>query len=537
MYNQDAAHERQPFYLTTGFLFWGILFLSLLPWFFIHVQQATNSDVLWLSEALRRVLAGGRLTDVAYEQNPPFNMLLYILPVLADKLIRLPLHYGLFFQTTLIVAAGAAATYSILSKWPVLKNGETSIIVAGFILAETLGTLFYYSERDHILSAFIFPFVLLQISLTYRFPYPEKIKWPVFIFGAFLILIKPHNGLLPSLILVHRVWERRNLSVLKDADFLSLAGCTLVYIVMTCVLFPDYVSIILPDALRFYVPMGGLGAVFTLSAAFFTVIFITAIAVYLLPFSPVSKNIIYFLLAAVFINLISFMAQGKGLYYQLLPVTVFLAPALYFTLYNFALMLAKPAAASIGSLIIVIGLTYLYVPMLPHFARHNDYMDLPVSKILLEECPKHKQCKFFMFSRDMGVIQETAHYTGLYSSSRFSSLWFAPVLVKDQKDLRTGHPSQLTRKEIDRSYNRFSNMIAEDFSTQKPDVVVLWTGTSLFDGKNFIDYFSGNENFRKEWKHYRKTRSVKVDLNKYYRGAIPSGQNILQYDVYRRNLP
>src|SRR5690606_32184496 len=113
----------------------------------------------------------------------------------------------------------------------------------------------YFGERDQILGIALFPFVMIQLGLTFSWPRPRPaVFWSVVIFGAVLILLKPHFGLLPTILLLHRAILQRRLALWKDPDFIALVTATSCYILFLLVFFSDYLTIILPDVLRLYLP-------------------------------------------------------------------------------------------------------------------------------------------------------------------------------------------------------------------------------------------------------------------------------------------
>lgn len=517
---------------------WLILLAALIPWFFIRIQQAANSDILWLCEALHRYFSGCNLSTCAYETNPPLSLLIYTFPVLGQDWFGLPLHYTVFLQTFAILLACTWATYKILSAWEKLQVTDVYIIVAGYLLANTIGSSLYFGERDHLVGMVLVPFVLMQLTLTFRLNQPEKLKWPVFMFGGLFILVKPHHGLLPSLILLHRAIHRRNLfTVLRDADFISLTALTSLYVVFVALAFPDYVRIILPDVFTLYMPTHNWKniAEFILTATGFC--FVTAVAACFVPIAPPTKRIVFFLLAAAMISIIPYYVQGMGFYYHVMPVISFMWPAI-------ALVVMYWLASQVGrnipvffTAIFMVVFAYAYAPLNLAYPQHKDYADMPLTKLLEKDCPKDRKCSFFLFNRDMGIINETAYYTNIHHASRFPSLWFLPQLINSGNDLKKSKPSSLNKEELTRYTKKYTDMVAEDFARDKPDVAVIWRPGKKLVNFDFVEFFTKNPDFAKEWKHYRKDQSIKLSYREYFRGAATEKDPILDYDVYRRVSP
>lgn len=534
MHDPAADEMAKPFYLRPGFWFWLIALASLAPWFVVRIQQATNSDILWLCEALTRVLAGGRMSDVAYETNPPLSLFIYTIPVALRSYV--PLHYGTFLQTVLIMGASAYAARRIMRSWSHLDPRAIDIITAGFLLATSLGASLYFGERDHLIGLALFPFILLQITITNNWNRPKGWTWPIFAIGTIFILMKPHYGLLPSLLLLHRLCIRKNASVLKDPDFLCLAILTCLYAGLIAILFPDYLQVILPDVIALYVAMGQWPLI---SGGVYAILIIAVIAGIILAFLKTDrfqKNLMWFLLACTIVNTVPYVVQGMGFYYHLLPAAAWMAPLLCLLLFEWLKTQTRPDAAMLLTMIFSAIMIYIATPLNIGYARHNDYAHFPVSKTLDRYCPMDRPCTFFMFNRDMGILTETAYYTGRHHASRFPSFWFLPELTRAQSNLEAGKPSRLSREKTRWIFNKYATMVADDIATGKPDVILLWQTRDVFPHSDFIHYFSASPAFAKEWENYEKADSLTLTYVDYYgaKGTRVSPQP-MTYEVYLRN--
>jgi hypothetical protein len=518
-------------FFRTGLLFSCAALAALAPWLAVRVQQAANSDILWLCEALHRYLGGLRLSEAAYETNPPLSLLVYILPVLGRDALHLPLHYTVFAQSLLLALLAAGASLRILKARGAPGAGTIYLAAFCFLLANTVGASLYFGERDHLIGIALMPFFLMQLGLTYGWPQPRRLKWPVFLAGSLFILLKPHHGLLPACLLAHRIWRRRDLSAVKDADFISLAAATLAYGAGVFLFFPDYVATILPDALRLYVAGGSWRNVaFPLAAAAGGGAVLAAAAA-ALPKGEI-RWLACRLLAAGMLSLIPYAAQGMGFYYQILPALSFLFTAAGLILCGWLEKEGvKHAAFSAG--LFMTALAYLFAPLNIHYARHKDYANLPLTRLLEAECPARGQCRFFMFNRDMGIVQETAYYTGIPHISRFPSLWFLPEILKARAAPARGGKAPFGKEEADAYAKKYAAMMAEDFRRGKPDVVILWRPGPLLMNFDFVRFFSADPAFAREWRHYRREKTISISYGQYFKGTKPETAP-MEYDVYKR---
>lgn len=532
---QDSPRKS---FLTVNTLFWVATVIVLLPWLYIRSQQATNSDILWLCEALQRVLDGHKLSEAAYETNPPLSLLVYLLPVLAKSFLHIPLHYAVFFQTVALTALSALASYKIMRAWTFLSVQDVNILTAGYVFGATIASSIYIGERDHFIILGLMPFVLAQLTLTFHWPKVKGWIKPAFIAGAVFILLKPHHGLLPTILLAHRMITQKRLTVILDFDFLSLAIATLTYIGLIFIVFPDYVSVILPDVLHLYLSMADWNSVN--KATLTIILFAEALLAVAFVIKMPAKKILLtaFLLFSALVSLIPYVVQGMGFYYHLIPALSFAAAGTGLVLfYWIKKQTEQDTMALFMSLIMLTSMSYVFAPLNIGYTRHQDYAAFPLSKTLIE-CKKNKEdCSFFMFNKEMGIFHETSYYTGVPHDSRFPSLWFLGELIRQQKKIENGEPSHLNKEEADNYFKKFARMIAEDLDKGKPDLLYIWQWDDAeFYPGGFVQYFSTDENFASALKHYKKTGTLELNYVDYYKATQVQDKKIF-YDVYRRVLP
>ncbi|MGZ9097649.1 MAG: hypothetical protein ACXW30_05070 [Micavibrio sp.] len=534
----DQQGPLQKSFLTVNTLFWAVLVVALLPWLYFRSQQATNSDILWLCEVLQRLLDGSKLSDAAYETNPPLSALIYILPVLAKSFLHIPLHYAVFFQTVALTAFSALASYKIMRAWTFLSAQDVNIITAGYIFGTTIVSSIYIGERDHLIILGLMPFVLAQLTLTFNWPQAKGWIKPVFIAGAVFILLKPHHGLLPTLLLAHRMIVQRRLSVIFDFDFLSLALATLAYIGMVFLVFPDYVSVILPDVVHLYLSMGDWNSV--RKAAIIIILFCEALLILAFMLKMPVKKMAFalFLIFSALISLIPYAVQGMGFYYHLIPALSFVTASIGFVLlYWIKKQTGRESITIFLSLIMLAGMAYTFAPLNIGYTRHQDYAAFPLSKTLAACKAEKEDCSFFMFNKEMGIFHETSYYTNVPHDSRFPSLWFLGELIRQQIKIGNGENSHLSKEEAERYFKKFADMIAKDLNRGKPELAYIWQWDDAeFYPGGFIQYFSTDENFSAAWKPYKKTGTLELNYADYYKGTNAQDKKIF-YDIYRRTSP
>lgn len=516
--------------------FWPLLLLALLPWFIIQSQYSMNANIVWLTHGVTRLLDGGTMSGNIYDPNPPLSLLFYIPPVLVAKYSFITLPDALTLYTTLLLALSVWAVHSILGAWHFLSRNDVRIITATYLIAATVVSVFDYGERDHVLLFGLFPFVLAQISLTYRLPLPKKLSWPVFIAGAVLILLKPHHGLLPTLLLVHRmIVQKRLFSIVRDRDFLCLAAATLSYIAIIFLFFRDYTTVIFPDVLTLYMS-AGTKPVILRSLLFVFLIFTTTMLTLSFELPQQKRNLLLGLLFFALISIVPFLVQMKGYHYHRITALVFFSCGTLFLPYLLLSKYITEGKALLVTTILGLSVAHSLYPLNPAYPTHEEYKDYELSR-LIKDCGE--DCSFFMFNESMAIYHVTAFSLGKEHASRFPSYWFLPYLIRQQYLHRKGEEAEIGKERLQQYIDKYTGMVAEDFSSYQPDLVFLAEltadvadGTMPFD---FIDFFSAGAAFRKEWEeHYTKTGTIDINRRIYFPNTILDEDHIITYDIYRR---
>jgi hypothetical protein len=511
-----------------------LLTALLAPWLWLRCQITIHSDILWLSEALKRVLAGGLMQDVAYELNPPLSLLIYSAPVLMEAYTGLPLHIGVIAQTFLIFVMCLGLFYALLKKTPGLDDASRLCLVAGYVVATTLLSAFHFGQRDHLIAMALPPFVLMQVAITQRRVVPG-IGYTLFLaLGSVMILMKPHFGLISLILLAHRFKLQRNFSLLGDRDFLALTFTTLGYGAVVWFGFRDYIDVIVPDVLRYYYLAADNNNVVSIVALSSVVIG----ALYALTYAMGEKQgCVHFIRGLILASIACMgvvLLQNKGFYYHYLPAMVFFVSACGAVFYDLALQKIKnQAVALFGVTIALVALAYICIPLPLNHPRHSGFAEIPLAQEVMTETSGRDVPAFFLFNNNMGLIHELAYYTNTIHSSRFPNLWFLPGLMYYEQQRVQGHLGLEDAARSQRDYQRYGDMLAEDLNRYRPTIVWL-ISPQVFDGKiDLIAFFSSHENFMEAWSYYQYERTVEIHNDVYKKGARLD--TLTPFLMYRRS--
>jgi len=405
-----------------------LLLAGLALWLVNQFGMALNTNHSWLMIAAMRLLDGGTMVGDFFDPNPPLSILIYIPSALMAKYLFIPVFYAPYLFGLICLGFSILAVREILRYWPQPGTDGKTILLFAYIVANTLLTssvYFFFGERDHLVIMGLYPFLLVQLSMNWRYDLPKWLSWPVLVFGAFAVLIKPHYGLLPVLILLHRmVTQKRFVSIVRDADFITLTGAVLAYIVVIFTLFPDYVSFILPEFLSFYLsaknPMVPV-IFFLYSTLILAALVLTSLCG--VPFKKTNLTFLSLFAAAVCMGL--FLLQMKGFYYHLIPAMVFFLTGLSLLSHITARHYFKENLFSTPVIVLLIfSFAYMIRPPQPDLLRHEDYVQTELGKLVQNCAP---ECTFFVFGENMELIHQVSLYSGATHASRFSS----PMVVAE----------------------------------------------------------------------------------------------------------
>lgn len=515
-----------------------LLTVMLLPWLFIQAQLSLNGNTSWLLVSAERLLAGLSMEQGYFEVNPPLSVLYHLPPVILARILPVPEYYLVFAYFVFMIGLSGIAIYKILSHFPSITKAQNHIFIAAYMAANTILLSITLGEREQIVLLGLMPLFLAQLALTFGYQLPKKWLWPVMIFGALAVLIKPHFGLLPTLLLLHRMIVQRKFWVIKDADFIALSVCTLSYLALVFIFFRGFIDVVLPDVLALYVSNTDYDIAMPLLLTHGFLISVLLIVELVIGRPAEQKpNLTIALYFAALICLVPFAVQMKGFYYHLIPALVFLYCAIAMSVYGNLIARIKrdkwQGVIATAFIIVLIGAAYIVRPPMTRFPSHEDYKTLPLSQTI-KSC--ERPCPYFIFHSSTEVLYSTVFYNSEEHASRFPTLWFLPKLVMDAQKLEKGEAADLTAADITHYRKHFAHMVAEDFAIYKPKLLLIGRFDILDDGNifDFADFFSIDEDFKQQWAHYTKDDVLEINRKDYFTGTALEKDYMIQYDVYHR---
>ena len=494
------------------------------PWLFALMGTSLNTNHAWLTICAQRLLDGGKpLTDF-YEPNPPLSIMLYVPGVLLARLTGIPVWYMPYIVGLAAMALSILAVRTLLRRWPVLDEAERMAFIGAYAGASTLlASRMFFAERDEYVVWGLLPFLIAQLAVTRAAPLPRWLLWAVFLPGAAAILIKPHYVLLPAVLILHRMAVRRKFfSVLIDADVLALLAAAGAYALAVALFFPGYVTVILPDFIRFYIPIYrtlALGKALR-GAALLAVLL--AAAQWGPGVSPAARRAARLCVGAAAWCGALFVLQGKGNYYQEIPFMVFAFCGAVLCLQGMLARVCRADIATGAALAAAAVFGFIVTPVKAGFPTHADYRQMELTKIAAQSGGS-----FFVFGEGMEMIHQAALYSGAMQASRFPDLWWLDGMLEGW-----------AAPEKEKFY---ADMVAADLARWKPQMLAIdiniYRGNYRGQGNYFdlITFLSDHSpSFKQEMIHYRREGELLDNRGTYFRGTASGFNRTVDYALYRR---
>ena len=490
-----------------------LFLLCLLPWLVLQPQIRISGDAAWLIHAADLFLSGHRMTEFFFDNNPPLSYMIYA-PVALLAWAGVPAWYVLPFLTMALAGVSLFLTARFLRAWPGLGAAQFWGLLAAFAAAVTLPAQLEWGQKDNLIVLTLFPFLLAQFAMTYKHDTPRWVTRTALVLGVPFLLLKPHYGLLPVLMLVHRAWREKKFSVAFDFDFWALAAGVVLYAAAIWFWFPDFISGALDKSLGLYV--------FAVNSRVFKAAFglmiLAACSLTMVLFAQdegVRKKGAVFLSSMALASTLPFLLQLKGFSLHMLPAISLLAPALFMTISLAAEDFFKKIISPLLVILTVFGAGYLAFPPFFSAPSHADYIRSPLAEYVRGHAAG---CRFFIQADTANITGAIALYTGIPQASRFPSLWFMEGLARArperQKELR----------------KMFAHDMVEDFQRGEPCLVALKTNPSK--SENLLVLMREDPAFKKLWSRYRKAGQGRLDYGHYHAGSRSENLPMEIFDIY-----
>ena len=495
-------------------VYYGAMLLIFAPWIYLQSMVRIPSDAAWLMSAAEHILNGQALSEYYFDTNPPLCFLIYIPAVLLEYL-GLKSWQALQIYTLILSFISFGLTAYFLKKWDINETSRRVILVFYAIGLICLPFL-EYGQKDHLIAIALLPFLLAQLSITYHQQNNKKLDVLTLILFVPFILIKPHYGLLPAAVLVHRLFKTKSWKAILDADFIILTLASLIYLGAIYVFFHDFIELVLPLSLSLYVQSQVIEDIhkFALTLGF--------LSLCLIGLSACSKDNGYiktlgvWLSISAFLTIIPYWIQLKGFSVHLIPFNLLAITAFGAVLAQYhSKFIDQFRTISLFALLCVSAASTSLIKNNIQTFSHDYYRNHEIAKIIK---PTGQETSFFIEHSSTTTVMQLSEYLEMEFASRFVSNWFTFDLAS------------LEENKHKRYWKILGDFYAEDLKQYQPETL-MFIKHEKFHG--ILHIFQDHDTFQKAIKNYKFERLYMSDeLFAGYKKI--SGESKMPYYVFKR---
>ena len=518
----------------TVFWVWALAIICLLPWAIIQYNASINSNSAWLLVCARRLLDGGSMFSSCYDTNPPLSIMVHYPVVILARITGIPEYRWMFILPLALIVYFSAVIQYLIRKLDWLTPSQSTVFATAYLAALTILPGLSFGDRDHLIAIGLLPMILTQLCITNKKNIPPIIKYTTLIFSAWMILIKPNYGLLPTLVIAHRLYKTKSLKIILNADFLVLATSTLTYLAIVFLFHDDFISKILPDVLNLYIPSAEIKPIKNYSIIFGGIALFCTLG-YASYTKEKNHSLFIWLIVGLGISILSFIIQLKGFRCHLIEALSFTPPLLAITSYT---MLNAPFLKGLQNKtythLIILTLLALgcmvYATPNPEFPTHTQYKsENPLSQALNKYCDGEKNCAFFMTYYNMDIMQQIQFYSGIEFASRFPSFWFLYEIRQKLEDHKDTSTPEETKRYTELKY-KYYNYVKEDFKHYTPSVLLLIEQ----DRDPMFENQAASEIMHEIMENYVMVDKITLDRAIFYKRTMYGFHYDVTWDVYVR---
>lgn len=486
-------------------LFW----LSVITLLFIfavvtELNIFLNPDILYLTHAAERLLAGGSYSKDFFETNPPLILILYMPIVFLSKYLSIKILYLMLIYFFSLAWLCLLTCAYLLKKIISNNNGYYYLIltIISFVIFILPGA--NLGQREYLLLILTLPYLFTAVLRIENKPLPTALLILIGLFAAAGIALKPFFAILPALIELYIIYRKRNLLAFIRIETMIMMLFLISYLWSISYFTPDYLSQILPFVLRVY--FVGVKSAWPI---YFTKINVLFCFVPVVLYFLIKQDIRYqtlntVLLLSLIALILAFTVPLTLFTYQILPA--FSLAMILSTSLCGPLAIEKMNHPGIQSkifnanIILVISLLFLITPIMQVYNDYLMYRSVLINqpaKNLFAFFNKHPHSTFTCYSSSSSLIW-VEFFTNAKDTGPVSYFWWDRgfVILKNKHS-----PSSQLQK--DRTL--INKLITDNLIDKKPRFVFVHDS----EGKEFvgrdIDYLaelSEYKPFKSAWKHY-----------------------------------
>lgn len=491
------------------------------------MQIRPPGDASYLLHGAEHLIQGDKMSERYYDNNPPMSFMI-MAPAMALKILGIPQFNIINIYTLIIIALSASALYVLTHYISGINHKNRAGIITAFLLSTTIPHIIEFGQKDHLIAITLPVLLLTQLSLTCNTVNTRKsyiLRALVITALSPFILIKPHYGIIPVAVILHRAVTNKIYNPFKHIDFIILGIATITYLLYIYVFHDDFLQEVLPVATLLYVNSQNDNALAPFQTGLIALFFTFCIAAIIKltdtqhrQDTPL-KAIAMAYATAASLSTIAFIVQNKGFSLHLVPTVVLTINALY--LFATILTVRKTWIVYILPLASA-GLLYGYI-ILAHIqygkaVTHDTYLKSELVHLINQNAQNDS---FFIEDSTTCATFTTQSYTQARAISRFPSIWFlGGALSLNNKD------------QMIEILDKFGNHLAEDINNHTPKMIAFNLDK---DGKSPLKtIYKNHTQLQHALLNYKYVKTVHIkDIYPCYR-AGQKNENMLTLEILNR---
>lgn len=509
----SAATADRPAAGPTGVLL-GLVLVCVAAALALHLPMALNHDVAWILQGSQRILEGARFGRDIEDVNPPLAWWILLAPAALSQATGL----SLGTSCKLFIAGLAVASLALCSALSGGRGGAERWALLPALAAVCLILPGYdYGQREHIMLILSMPYVVGAAIRAEGRTVPPGLAITVGALAGAGLALKPHFVAIPALVELWLLCRSRRPVLCFRPETLAIAGAAVVYLVAVWLFAPDYLFVIVPDALVGYGAYDQNWADILRATAIFIFpslaalgLAIAAVETHHRPdgacWRPGSAPpyMMAFTMAGVG-ALVAALVQRKGWDYHLLPALGFLLVAAAVRVLSPGTEYRLRPAAFAACAVLLIALASAPLALLrDRFSETGTEATVRALAALFSDHagPRGTVYGFITSPRD---VHPAVVLAGSRWASAPGSLYLLPAAVRDN-----GDPRLKQRREA--AAARQEKRVLSDLIAAPPAVIVvdaaphkLAFGNYPFD---YVDHFLQKPGFAALWRNYREASPI-----------------------------
>lgn len=508
----------------TRFIPYITLLIVLLPWLYMQINTITPGDAAFLAYSAELLINGLSMEKYYFDSNPVMSILIYTPVVLLKNSFSIPIYLASNIYCFIVITISLISVQRIINYDTQLPEQTKFILMSSCLLAVTIPIITEFGQKDHLIAIALIPFIMYQRAITQN-PKEQKISTLIklLLFTPF-ILIKPHYGIIPTAIILHRAISQKRIKTAFDVDVIALAIGTCTYIAYTIVFQPNYLEIVLPTALKLYATAPTPNNTTPYKTLVFLAFTLSVFAIIKLTSTTTNqenanKNLSLFFAACAVLSVIPFGVQNKGFSIHLTPTIILslISIGLYIPI-----LIKKRSSSTISILIVALTLYgYIYTAFISkgYPITHKRYLESDIVKTIKKYTKDGDS--LFIEDKTTCAAYPSILYTDNTFASRLPSLWWlnGALTIKDKNE----------KIEI---LDQFGKYYAEDFNRFKPKMIAFMLDESRKSPLQVI--YDKHDPFQNALSNYKYEETIEInDIYPCYRGEEKENK-ILVLKIYTR---